>query len=246
MEYLVERPSELRVPAAEQKPWALPLRWHQQVPGLLGDPGAIWVGGHTGHVGPAGPQFDEAQHIQPPQPHRVDGEEIAGYDPGGLLAQECPPGRIRQPWRGIQPMPTQHRADGGGRDSDAQVLEFALEALVTPARVLPGQVDDQLQHLSVQRWPAGVAVRVGPGVGDQPSVPARHRLRLDEKADQRDRGKARLMAVSSARSVGSGLGRGVWRRSTASWWRRTKISSSLAASPWASRAGSWMERHSVS
>jgi hypothetical protein len=52
-------------------------------------------------------------------------------------------------------MPTQHRADGGGRDPDAQVLEFALDALVTPARVLLGQADDQLQHFPVQRWPAG-------------------------------------------------------------------------------------------
>jgi hypothetical protein len=47
-------------------------------------------------------------------------------------------------------MPTQHRADGSGRDPDAQVLELALDALVTPARVLPGQADDHLPHLSVQ------------------------------------------------------------------------------------------------
>jgi hypothetical protein len=33
------------------------------------------------------------------------------------------------------------------------------------------------------------------------------------------------------------LGCGVWRRSTASWWPRTRISSSLAASPWAIRRG---------
>jgi hypothetical protein len=35
-----------------------------------------------------GVQFDEQQHLQPSQPDGVDGEEVAGDDPGGLLAQE--------------------------------------------------------------------------------------------------------------------------------------------------------------
>jgi hypothetical protein len=37
-------------------------------------------------VDPAGVQFDEEQHVQPPQQDRVDGEEVARNDPGGLLA----------------------------------------------------------------------------------------------------------------------------------------------------------------
>jgi hypothetical protein len=44
---------------------------------------------------PAGVQFDEEQHVQPPQPDRVDGEAVARDDPGGLLAQERPPARGR-------------------------------------------------------------------------------------------------------------------------------------------------------
>ena len=41
------------------------------------------------------------------------------------------------------------------------------------------------------------------------------------------------------------LGGGVWRRSTASWWPRTRISSSLAVSPWAIRRGAgWSGRAS--
>jgi hypothetical protein len=35
---------------------------------------------------PPGVQLDEEQHIQPPQPDGVDGEEVTGDDPGGLLA----------------------------------------------------------------------------------------------------------------------------------------------------------------
>jgi hypothetical protein len=55
----------------------------------------------------------------------------------------------------------------------------------------------------------------------------------------------RLTAASSARSAGSNLGRGTWRRRTVSCWRRTRISRSLAVSPRASNTSSWMDRHSV-
>ena len=66
-----------------------------------------------------------------------------------------------------------------------------LDALVAPARVLPGQADDQLLHLLVQRWSPGPAVRVGPGAGDQPPVPAQQRLGLDEEARPAGLGAAR-------------------------------------------------------
>jgi len=58
----------------------------QQVAGLLGDPAAVGVGGHPSQVDPAGVQLDEEQDVQPPQPDRVDGEEVARHDPGRLLA----------------------------------------------------------------------------------------------------------------------------------------------------------------
>ena len=114
------------------------------------------MGGHAGQVDPPGAQLDEEQHIQPAQPDRVDGEEVAGHDPGGLLAQERPPGSGRPPGRGVQPVATQDGADGSRGDLDAEVLEFALDPLVAPARVLPGQADDQLLYLLVQRWSAGL------------------------------------------------------------------------------------------
>ncbi len=62
-------------------------------------------------------------------------------------------------------------------------LQLAFDALVAPARVLPGQADNQLLHLRVQRWPAGRAVvREGPRASDQPPVPAQQRLRSNEEA----------------------------------------------------------------
>jgi hypothetical protein len=31
-------------------------------------------------------QFDKEQHVEPPEPDAVDGEEVARHDPGSLLA----------------------------------------------------------------------------------------------------------------------------------------------------------------
>jgi hypothetical protein len=73
-------------------------------------------------------------------------------------------------------------ADHRRRDAHAKVEQLALDALVTPARVLPGQADDQLLDSLVQRWPAGLAMRVGPRPGDQPPLPAQQRLGRDEEA----------------------------------------------------------------
>jgi hypothetical protein len=114
-EDVVEGAGELRVSIANKEAHSsAPLAQHEaQVAGLLGNPSPIRVGGHAGQVDPPGSQLDEEQHIQPPQPHRVDGEEVAGDDPGGLLAQERPPGSSRPPWRRVQPVPAQRRPDRG-------------------------------------------------------------------------------------------------------------------------------------
>ena len=182
-EDVIEPATELRIPIANKEAhWLAPLAQHEQeVAGLLGNPSPIRVGGHLSQVDPPGPQLDEEQHLQPPQPHRVDGEEITGDDLGSLLAQERPPGGRRPPWRWIEPVAAQHRTDRGRCDPDAQVLQFALDLLVAPARVVPGQADDQLLDVLVQRWSAGLVVRVGPGAGHHPSVPAQQPLRPDQE-----------------------------------------------------------------
>ena len=45
------------------------------------------VGG-AGQVYASAGELDEEQDIHSPREDRVDGEEVAGQDPGGLLAQE--------------------------------------------------------------------------------------------------------------------------------------------------------------
>jgi len=104
-EHRIEAAAERGVSVAQDEAY-LPTslaKHQQQVAGLLGDPGTVGVGGHPGQVDPAGVEFDEEQHVQPAQPHRIDGEEVTGDDPGGLLAQEHPPRRGRGSRCRVQP-----------------------------------------------------------------------------------------------------------------------------------------------
>ena len=123
--------AELPVTVAEEahRP-ALLAEHHEQVAGLLGDPGGVGVGGHPGQVDPTSAQFDEEQHVQPAQPDGVDGEEVAGDDRGGLPAQERPPGGGRRPRCGVQPVAAQRGADCGCRDAFPKPEQLALDALV--------------------------------------------------------------------------------------------------------------------
>jgi len=86
--HVVEPAAELRVTIAnkEMDPASSFLQDKQQVAGLLSDLGGVGVGGHSSHVNAPSIQFDEEQYVQPPQPDGVDGEEVTGEDPGGLLA----------------------------------------------------------------------------------------------------------------------------------------------------------------
>ena len=183
-ENLVETAAELGVPVVDKEAHLpAPLAQHQQeVAGLLGDPPAVRVSRNPGQVHSPTVQFDEEQHVQPPQPHRLHGEEVTGHDPGGLLAQERRPGGGHPPWRRVEPVAAQRHADRGGRDPNAEVQQLALDALVAPAGILRGESDDQPLHVIVDSRPAGVVLRVGPGAGDEAPVPAQQRLGLDEEA----------------------------------------------------------------
>ena len=112
------------------------------------------------------------------------------------------------------------------------------------------QVGEWIRRLQSER-PVGTVMVV---VGD---VDPEHLLEVSSPANQQPvqalgphradpaLGGTRLTAASRARSAGSNLGREIWRRSTPSWWRSTRISKSLAASPRASNTSSWTDRHSA-
>ena len=92
-------------------------------------------------------------------------------------------------------MTAQRHTNRGGRDLHTKPVELALDTLVAPAWVLPGQTDDQLLDLLIQ-WRSSRSTRLGPGAGDQPPMPTQQRVGLDEEArptgsgeDAADRGE---------------------------------------------------------
>jgi hypothetical protein len=64
---------------------------HDEIPGLLCDPGAVAVDCAGAELKPAGCERDEEKHVDPLQHERLDRKEIAGERARRLPAQERPP-----------------------------------------------------------------------------------------------------------------------------------------------------------
>ena len=183
LEEAVEGAGELRITVVDQKPHSLAavVAIHQQVARLLSHPRRIRTT-RTGEIlDPARPNRDEEEHVQPPQPDRLDGEEIASQHCLSVLAEKSAPGGpgpLRR-WRDTgarEHVPHQRR-----RDADAQLAQFPDDPDVASVTVLPRQAQDQLAHLLIERRPAGPPMRVRPTAREHPAVPAQQRLRSDEE-----------------------------------------------------------------
>src|SRR5512132_4571899 len=113
---VVECLAELGVPVADQEleRGGLVVEDGDQVAGLLGNPPPSRVSGDAGQVYPSASEFDDEQHLHALQEDRVDGEEVAGHYPGGLLAQERPPARWSAPGRRVMTVGVQYPPDRAG------------------------------------------------------------------------------------------------------------------------------------
>ena len=91
----VERGGELAVPVADQEPEPVGAiaEIHEQVAGLLGDPGSGGVGGDPGDVHAAAAVLDHHEDVEAAQEDGVDVGEVDGEDRVGLRGQELSPGR---------------------------------------------------------------------------------------------------------------------------------------------------------
>jgi hypothetical protein len=89
-EDLVEGRAELRVAIVDQETHrARPsAAVEHEVARLLGGPGAARVRGYAREVDPACCELDEEQHVEAPQPHRLDGQEVASEHALRLGAQK--------------------------------------------------------------------------------------------------------------------------------------------------------------
>jgi len=101
-----------------------------------------------------------------------------------MLTQELPPagpGSTRRRW---QAMTAEDTADGLVRAAHAELEQLALDPPVTPARVLPGQAQDQLSTLGDQTRASapGAAGEQRPLAPDEIAMPAQQGLGADQEA----------------------------------------------------------------
>src|SRR5947208_16839248 len=70
-------------------------------------------------------KLDEDQHVQPLEQDRVDGEEVAGEDAVGLLAEELDPAAARAVWRWWHALATGDRPDDPRSYRNSQAHQLA-------------------------------------------------------------------------------------------------------------------------
>ena len=175
----VSRP--LPVSQQESQPVGVFVECHQEIAGLLGDPGCGGVGGDADDVDLPGGQFQEEQHVQALEENRVDGEEVAGHDRVGLGGEELFPGRAGAAGCRVDAGLVQDLPDRAGGDGVAEADQFAVYAAVAPGGVLGCQAEDQGADRRVDGWSAAVGMGVGQVAGDQLAVPAKQGSRGDEE-----------------------------------------------------------------
>ena len=101
----------------------------------------------------------------------------------GLGAQELAPGDLGAFRGGFDAMVFEDLPHGGLGDLVAEASEFAVDASVSPGRVLVGEAHDQLTQLCAGGWPTGGSGwRLGPVFGDSSAVPSQQRLGRDDPA----------------------------------------------------------------
>src|SRR6266508_3243707 len=123
----------------------------------------------------------EEEHVEPAQPERLDREEVTLEDYGRLLAQELPPADARSPRCGVDAVAVENVPNTARRQRQPERDQLALDALVSPARVLRRQAQDQLLPLRGQRRSARAPARIGPAATDEGAMPAQQRRRLNQE-----------------------------------------------------------------
>jgi hypothetical protein len=120
------------------------------------------------------------EDVQPPQPDRLDGEEVDCEHAVRLRAEELAPGEPGAlPGRSETSLAKQ-LAHSRGRHSESEPTKLAGDPLVAPARVLTREAQNQLTDLAADRRPTNSTV-IGPPPRHQPAVPAKQRRRRDDK-----------------------------------------------------------------
>src|SRR5450759_3856414 len=129
-------------------------------------------------------ELDEHQDVQRPEPGGLDGEEVTGNDPARLRPEELRPARASAPWGGTEPSGPEQGPDRRRADADPELAQLAFDPHAAPARVLPGQPDDERTDFRVDGRPSRApAPMVGPLPPHELAVPPEEGRRGDEEGD---------------------------------------------------------------
>ncbi len=182
----VEGAGELRIAIADEEldRRCLVGELHREVSSLLGDPVDDRRGGDSGDSYETAVVVDEDEHVEPTEEHRVDVEEVARDQTLGLCSEELRPGRSRPPWRWVDTVAFQYRPDAGWGDRDAHGGELAVDATISPGRVLLRQADHEGSGPLDDRGSTRPVVWVGPALGNEVAMPAHQAGRLDEEVPE--------------------------------------------------------------
>ena len=173
-EHCIEGGGELAVPVTDQEPKLLGsiTEVHEQVAGLLSDPGPGGMSGYSRYVHAAAAVLDHHEDVEAAQEDGVDVGEVDREDRVGLRGEELPPGRVGPSRGGVEAGGLEDRPDGGGRYPVADADQLAVDPSVAPAGIFLGHGQHQRPEGWCDRWSTGVSSRVGPAVGHQLGVPA--------------------------------------------------------------------------
>jgi hypothetical protein len=214
----VERRGERRVAVANQQPEAVDffVEVHQQVAGLLSDPGAGRVSGDPGQMHPPPLDLDDEPHLQPSQANVVDGEQITRQRSLAPGAQKLIPGRPTAAGSRAETMSTQDPLHRRRRHPNPDAATLPHRPRVPPAGVLPRRPHNQTNDLPVQ--PAGTAagVRKGPVAVHQLPCQRSSVDGVTRNTAHRFRRSNLAKVASSIRSAGVYRGRATWRLNTTS------------------------------
>src|SRR6266699_1671693 len=107
-------------------------------------------------------ELEEEEHIEAPEPERLDSEEVAGDDRVGVGTQEVAPAELgASAGRRHAGLP-QDLGDRRCRDAHADSGEFTNDPLVAPARVLTRQPKHELTDLLGDRGSTWSPTSVSP------------------------------------------------------------------------------------
>ena len=161
----------------------------------------------------AAAQFDEEQHVQSLQTHRLNGEENGREHAAPVRSDELAP---RHPPAHADrsetrcPTPGAHRRR---RHHHAMALQFGDDALIPPPWVVSSETNNQSSDLTAERRSPGLT-RIRPSLRHQLSMPAKQRPPCDNEgphsasaagAGWRPRGRAgRTTSASDGEFVAGG------------------------------------------